>query len=55
MNRRFIFLFLVAAFVALSPFRSPAPLIYSPGEGWYYEPAGSSGKWTRTRAKDTKS
>jgi outer membrane protein assembly factor BamD len=52
MSRRFIFLFLVAAFVALSPFRSPAPLIYSPGEGWYYEPAGSSGKWTRTRAKD---
>jgi outer membrane protein assembly factor BamD len=27
-------------------------LIYAPGEGWYYEPAGSNAKWTRTRAKD---
>jgi outer membrane protein assembly factor BamD len=52
MNRRFIFLLLVAAFVALQPYRSPAPLIYAPGEGWYYEPAGSNAKWTRTRAKD---
>ncbi len=52
MNRRFIFLFLATAFVALLPFRSPAPLIYAPGEGWYYEPAGANGKWTRTRAKD---
>jgi outer membrane protein assembly factor BamD len=52
MNRRFIIFFLIAVFVALLPFRSPAPLIYSPGEGWYYEPAGSTAKWTRTRAKD---
>lgn len=52
MNRRFIFLFFAAASVGLLPFRSPAPLIYSPGEGWYYEPAGASGKWTRNRAKD---
>jgi outer membrane protein assembly factor BamD len=52
MNRRFIFLFSIAAFVALLPYRSPAPLIYAPGEGWYYEPAGSNAKWTRTRAKD---
>jgi outer membrane protein assembly factor BamD len=52
MNRRFIFLFFIAAFVGLLPFRSPAPLIYAPGEGWYYEPAGSNAKWTRTRAKD---
>jgi outer membrane protein assembly factor BamD len=52
MNRRFIFLFFTGAFVALLPFRSPAPLIYAPGEGWYYEQAGATGKWTRTRAKD---
>lgn len=34
------------------PFRSPAPLIYQPGEGWTYEPVGGEGKWRRTRAKD---
>jgi len=52
MNCRFIFLFFIAAFVALLPNRSPAPLIYAPGEGWYYEPAGSNAKWTRARAKE---
>jgi outer membrane protein assembly factor BamD len=52
MNRRFIFIFFAAAFVLLLPFRSPAPLIYAPGEGWYYEPAGTNAKWTRARAKD---
>jgi len=52
MNRRFTFLFFVAVCVALLPFRSPAPLIYMPGEGWYYEPAGSNAEWARTRAKD---
>jgi len=34
------------------PLRSPAPLIYRPGEGWTYEPVGGEGKWTRSRAKD---
>jgi outer membrane protein assembly factor BamD len=52
MNRRFTLIFFVVAFAALLPFRSPAPLIYTPGEGWYYEPAGSNASWTRTRAKD---
>jgi outer membrane protein assembly factor BamD len=52
MNRRFIFLLLITAFVALLPFRSPAPLVYSPGEGWYYESPGATAKWTRIRAKD---
>src|SRR5437763_6527252 len=33
------------------PQRSPAPLIYTPGEGWRYESVGG-GKWQRTRAKD---
>jgi outer membrane protein assembly factor BamD len=52
MNRRFIFLLVVAAFVALFPFRSPAPLVHEPGEGWYYIPYGENAKWQRTRAKD---
>lgn len=38
--------------VVLLPFRSPAPLMYVPGEGWYYEPYGETAKWQRTRAKD---
>jgi len=29
----------------------PAPLIYTPGEGWVYEPVGSEGKWKRDTAK----
>ena len=33
--------------------RSPAPLIYQPGEGWVYETPGSeNGSWQRARAKD---
>ncbi|HZL13018.1 MAG TPA: outer membrane protein assembly factor BamD [Verrucomicrobiae bacterium] len=52
MSRRFIFLFLLATFVALVPFHSPAPLIYTPGEGWYYETAGTLSHWQRERAKD---
>ena len=32
--------------------RCPAPLIFTPGEGWRYERAGTSGSWVRTRAKD---
>ena len=31
---------------------SPAPLIYTPGEGWVYQPVGSTGDWRKTRAKD---
>jgi outer membrane protein assembly factor BamD len=39
--------------VVLLPFRSPAPLIYRPGEGWTYESVGGeSGKWMRPRAKE---
>jgi outer membrane protein assembly factor BamD len=45
-------LLVAAAGVACFPFRSPAPLVYTPGEGWYYEPFGTSGGWQRTRAKD---
>ena len=52
MNRRFVFLFLAFACAMLLPFHSPAPLIYTPGEGWTYEPVGGTGKWQRNRAKD---
>lgn len=51
MMLRLVVLFLFAC-VVFFPFRSPAPLIYTPGEGWTYEPVGSEGKWQRTRAKD---
>ncbi len=44
-------LLLLACLVAF-PHRSPAPLIYRPGEGWSYEPVGGGGKWQRGRAKD---
>lgn len=51
MNRRFVFLLLLLA-AALLPFRSPAPLYYTPGEGWYYEPYGTKADWMRPRAQD---
>jgi outer membrane protein assembly factor BamD len=38
--------------MALLPFRSPAPLYYTPGEGWYYESYGQKADWQRPRAKD---
>ena len=40
--------FFLLAFVS----RSPAPLTYTPGEGWTYEEAGGAGAWRRVRAKD---
>ena len=52
MIRRLVCLCLVFAGVVLFPFRSPAPLIYTPGEGWQYEPVGGGGNWQRQRAKD---
>ncbi len=54
MHRRSIRLLLLIGFCLLAfPFRSPAPLIYRPGEGWVYEPVGGGGvKWQRARAKD---
>jgi len=44
------FLLLLVCLLAF-PSTCPAPLIYTPGEGWTYEAVGS-GKWRRTRAKD---
>jgi len=52
MKLRLEFWFLLAVVVVLLPARSPAPLMYVPGEGWYYESFGENGKWQRTRAKD---
>lgn len=52
MNCRKALLFLAAAFAVLAPLRSPAPLIYTPGEGWYYEMPGQTLNWQRSRAKD---
>ena len=52
MNRRIGFLILLVLTVVFLPYRSPAPLVYTPGEGWYYEPYGETAKWQRTRAKD---
>jgi outer membrane protein assembly factor BamD len=47
-----ICLLLIALCWLALPYRSPAPLIYTPGEGWTYEPVGGQGAWKRTRAKD---
>ncbi|HEX4121534.1 MAG TPA: outer membrane protein assembly factor BamD [Verrucomicrobiae bacterium] len=43
---------LVALLLVALPYRSPAPLIYRPGEGWTYEMPGAKGDWRRMRAKD---
>lgn len=42
---------LVAFCLAVLPVKTPAPLVYRPGEGWSWEPVGGA-KWTRQRAKD---
>ena len=52
MSRRILVLILLTAGVALVPLRSPAPLVYTTGEGWTYEAVGEVGKWKRQRAKD---
>jgi outer membrane assembly lipoprotein YfiO len=35
-----------------SEVRCPAPLVFTPGEGWRYEKVGSEGSWVRPRAKE---
>ena len=52
MASRKVFWILFLTLVALTPFRSPAPLVFIPGEGWYYENYGENSNWQRTRAKD---
>ena len=52
MNFRLELWMLVAMVLVLLPSRSPAPLTYVPGEGWYYEAYGSTGTWQRARARE---
>src|SRR5216684_6823752 len=52
MSRPFALLLFIAFCLLALPFRSPAPFVYHPGEGWTYEPVGGEGKWRMTRAKD---
>ena len=52
MNGRWKKFVLIALLVAAVPFRSPAPLVYRPGEGWTYEPYGGVPSWRRGRAKE---
>ncbi|MEO6036457.1 MAG: outer membrane protein assembly factor BamD [Verrucomicrobiota bacterium] len=52
MNRWSVRIALLFTCLLAFPFRSPAPLIYVPGEGWTYETPGATGGWQRTRAKD---
>jgi outer membrane protein assembly factor BamD (BamD/ComL family) len=52
MKRQSIRLLLILVILLGAPIHSPAPLIYTPGEGWSYEPVGGEGKWQRARAKE---
>src|SRR5665213_203835 len=52
MNRLSLRLILFLLALVLFPSRSPAPLIYTPGEGWTYETPGTKGTWQKLRAKD---
>lgn len=52
MMRWFVRGALLALCLGFLPVKTPAPLVYRPGEGWSWEPVGGSGKWTRQRAKD---
>ena len=53
MTRSFFRVALILLLVVALPSRSPAPLIYRPGEGWTYEtPGAKGGDWHRQRAKD---
>ncbi len=52
MIRRTLRATLLLVAVIAFPHLSPAPLIYTPGEGWTYEAYGSTGNWQKTRAKD---
>jgi outer membrane protein assembly factor BamD (BamD/ComL family) len=52
MNRLTLAVVLVLLGLFLFPYRSPAPLVYRPGEGWSYETPGAKGDWRRPRAKE---
>jgi len=52
MNRWSIRLLLIAFFLFALPYRSPAPFIYTPGEGGLTSRLAGWAKWQRPRAKD---
>lgn len=52
MNRWIGIALLAALFLFAFPSKSPAPLVYRPGEGWTYESPDGQGRWTRNRAGD---
>jgi outer membrane protein assembly factor BamD len=52
MNHRLVLWSAVAFLTMACPFRSPAPLIYRPDEGWVYEKPGTDTKWQRSSAKE---
>src|SRR5579863_7141083 len=52
MNRFSARIALVLLALFLFPNRSPAPLVYRPGEGWTYETPGSKSDWHRQVARD---
>src|SRR5258708_1184078 len=52
MNRGFVQAGLIALCLLAFPFRSPAPFIYRPGEGWPYGAVGGQGKWQMAGGKD---
>jgi len=52
MKLRFAIWILLLCVIVLLPSRAPAPLVFVPGEGWYYETAGETAKWQRPRAKE---
>jgi outer membrane protein assembly factor BamD len=51
MMRWFVRGALLALCLGVLPVKTPAPLVYRPGEGWSWEPIGGA-KWIRQRAKD---
>jgi outer membrane protein assembly factor BamD (BamD/ComL family) len=51
MDRWSVRLLVVLAVLFAWPLTCPAPLVYTPGEGWSYEPVGGR-KWQKARAKD---
>jgi outer membrane protein assembly factor BamD len=52
MNHRMVLWLAVSLMVVAFPYRSPAPLVYHPEEGWVYEKPGGDTKWQRSTAKE---
>ncbi len=52
MKLRFAIWIVLLVVMVLLPSRSPAPLVFVPGEGWSYETFGETAKWQRPRAKE---